>query len=123
MKKRGFIALAALTLLLSGAAPAQQRRHPTRYRFEATAFCADGTTASGLETHRGHVAADPRILPLGTRVRVLDAGPYSGTYVVADTGSKVVGRHIDIYVPNRPAAKRFGKRMVRVRVLKWGTWS
>jgi 3D (Asp-Asp-Asp) domain-containing protein len=90
------------------------------YRCLATAFAMSGETARGTETHVGVVAADPRIFPLGTRLQLVGAG-ISGTYTVSDTGPAVVGRHIDIYLPNARAAKRFGKRMVSVRVLRWGS--
>jgi alkylation response protein AidB-like acyl-CoA dehydrogenase len=48
------------------------------------------------------------------------AGAYNGEYVVADTGRKVRGRHIDIYLPDNGEAKRFGKKQVRVEILKYG---
>jgi 3D (Asp-Asp-Asp) domain-containing protein len=67
------------------------------------------------------VAADPALFPLGSLISVTGAGPYSGTYVVTDTGSKIVGRRIDIYIPNEASAKQFGKKRVHVRVLHWGT--
>jgi len=54
-------------------------------------------------------------------LRVTDPGRYSGAYVVTDTGSKVIGSHIDIYIPNESRARLFGKKVVRVRVLRWGT--
>ncbi|MBZ5623231.1 MAG: 3D domain-containing protein [Acidobacteriia bacterium] len=57
---------------------------------------------------------------MGTRIRVRNAGPYSGTYTVADTGSKVRGRHIDIFMPNRRNARKFGRRIVEIKVLRWG---
>jgi 3D (Asp-Asp-Asp) domain-containing protein len=60
------------------------------------------------------------VLPLGTRIRVTGAGRYSGVYVVTDTGSRIDGREIDIFMPNRAEAKRFGEKMVEVHVLKWG---
>jgi hypothetical protein len=41
-------------------------------------------------------------------------------YVVTDTGRKVKGRHIDLFVRSDAAAKRFGKRPVTVRVLSYG---
>jgi 3D (Asp-Asp-Asp) domain-containing protein len=68
----------------------------------------------------GIVAADNSVLPLGTRIRVTLAGIYSGIYTVRDTGAKVQGRHIDIFIANRAAAKQFGKKMVRIHVLHWG---
>ncbi len=92
----------------------------TRYRCLATAYAQWGITKLGTLTHRGIVAADPRVFPLGTRIRVTGAGPYSGTYVVTDTAGKVLGRHIDIYIPELRAARRFGRKTVLVSVLKWG---
>ena len=69
---------------------------------------------------KGLIAADPRHLPLGSRVRI-EAGSYSGEYVVADTGSLVRGRRIDIWTPSTREAMRFGKRMVKLTVLSFGT--
>jgi len=88
--------------------------------FSATAYSIEGQTASGAQTRRGIVAADPRILPIGSRIRVHDAGPYSGEYVVRDTGPAIKGREIDIYLPSDAEAKRFGRRAVKVEVLSRG---
>jgi len=114
----------ALVLLFCGAGQAQSRRHrrPTRFHAQATAYSQQGTTASGEQTRVGIVAADPAVLPMGTRIRVRGQG-ISGTYVVSDTGRKVGGRHIDIFMPSWIRAKRFGKKVVEVRVLKWGDTS
>ena len=84
--------------------------------FSATAYCLKGRTATGGNVRRGIVAADPRVLPLGTRI-YMNAGPYSGTYVVADTGGAVRGRILDVWVPNQAEAMRFGRRKVTVSVL------
>ncbi|CAN5635006.1 hypothetical protein BH18ACI1_BH18ACI1_06330 [soil metagenome] len=84
--------------------------------FRATAYCLKGRTASGRNVRRGIVAADPRILPLGTRIEI-SAGSYSGTYTVADTGGAVKGRILDIWVPSCAEANRFGRRSVKVGVL------
>ena len=89
------------------------------YRVEATAFDLSGITRAGTRP-RGVVSADSSFLPLGTRIRVTGAGQFSGIYLVTDTGAKVVGRHIDIYVPSRILAKRFGRKLIFVSVLKWG---
>lgn len=89
-------------------------------RFEATADSATGITAKGTVPHQGIVAADPAVLPLGSVIRVTGAGAYSGTYAVTDTGSKIAGRHIDIYLPSVEEAKQFGKKVVIVRVLSRG---
>jgi 3D (Asp-Asp-Asp) domain-containing protein len=92
--------------------------HPAE-RFTATAYSLRGRTASGATVRRGLIAADRRVLPLGTRVR-LEAGGYSGEYLVADTGGLVRGRKIDIWVPSTREAVRFGRRPVKLTVLSYG---
>lgn len=87
---------------------------PTSY--VATAYSLRGRTASGRLVAKGLIAADPRHLPLGSRVR-LEAGAYSGEYLVADTGSLVRGRRIDIWTPSSREAMRFGRRTVKLTVL------
>ena len=109
-----------LTPLLALPAETAPARRPSRLIFEATAFSTFGVTRSGTLPNSRTVAADHAVLPLGTRIRVSQAGGYSGIYTVRDTGSAVHGRHIDIYIPNTAAAKQFGKKTVRVTVLRWG---
>jgi 3D (Asp-Asp-Asp) domain-containing protein len=84
--------------------------------YVATAYSLRGRTASGRPVAKGLIAADPRHLPLGARVR-LEAGAYSGEYLVADTGSMVRGRRIDIWTPSSREAMRFGRRTVKLTVL------
>jgi 3D (Asp-Asp-Asp) domain-containing protein len=84
--------------------------------YSATAYSLRGRTASGSGVRRGIIAADPRVLPLGTRV-YLTAGQYSGTYVVADTGGAIKGRKIDIWMASHSEAIRFGRRKVSIKVL------
>lgn len=90
---------------------------PTTYI--ATAYSLRGRTASGKMVAKGLLAADPRHLPLGSRVR-LEAGAYSGEYVVADTGGMIRGKRIDIWTPSSREAMRFGRRPVKLTVLSWG---
>jgi len=87
--------------------------------YVATAYNLRGRGASGLGVRKGTIAADPRVLPFGTRVR-LDAGPYTGEYVVTDSGSAVKGNKIDVWVPTYQEARRFGRRSVRLTVLSYG---
>jgi len=58
-------------------------------------------------------------LPIGTRVRV-EAGAWSGEYIVADTGGAVRGRRIDIWTPTSGEAMRFGRRAVKLTILEVG---
>ena len=85
----------------------------------ATAYTLRGRTASGRLVARGLIAADPRVLPLGSRVR-LEAGTFSGEYLVADTGGAVRGKRIDIWTPTNREAFRFGRRTVKLTVLSYG---
>lgn len=87
--------------------------------FVATAYSLRGRTASGRGVSRGLIAADRKVLPLGSRVR-LTAGSYSGDYLVADTGGAVRGRKIDIWMPSTGEAMRFGRRTVKLSVLSYG---
>ena len=84
--------------------------------FKATAYCLKGRTATGGSVRRGIVAADRRVLPLGSRIQ-LNAGSYSGIYTVADTGGAVRGNILDIWVPSCSEAVRFGRRSVKVSVM------
>jgi 3D (Asp-Asp-Asp) domain-containing protein len=84
--------------------------------FSATAYSLRGRTASGQSVTRGLIAADPRVLPIGTRVR-LEAGPWTGEYLVADTGGAIKGRKIDIWTPSSREAMQFGRRAVKLTVL------
>ena len=81
--------------------------------FVATTYCLKGRTAMGTGVQRGIIAADPRILPLGSRVQI-SAGRYSGSYLVTDTGSAIKGRRIDIWVPSCGEARSFGRRTVYI---------
>jgi len=84
----------------------------------ATAYCDGGETRSGTQAKSGIVAADPRVLPLGTTIRVTGLrSPRPQTFTVADTGSAVKGREIDIFIRDCARAKTFGRRQVQVRVL------
>ena len=87
--------------------------------YVATAYSLRGRTASGRMVSRGLIAADPSVLPLGSRVR-LDHPGYSGEYLVADTGGAIRGRRIDIWTPSTREAMRFGRRTVKLTVLSYG---
>jgi 3D (Asp-Asp-Asp) domain-containing protein len=87
--------------------------------YVATAYSLRGRTASGKFVSQGIVAADPRVLPLGSRVH-LQAGAWSGEYLVADTGGAIKGRRIDIWTPSTREAMRFGRRTVKLTVLSYG---
>ena len=88
--------------------------------FHATAYCLKGRTASGIHTRPGVIAADPSVLPLGTVVH-LRAGRYTGTYTVLDTGGRIKGRLVDVYVQTHREAIEFGRRQVKIKVIGRGS--
>ena len=95
----------------------------SRLQFSATAYCKGETTASGVGVRTGIAAADPAILPVGSVVRVETPNPrYSGVWTVMDTGPAVKGRTIDLYLWSCKEALQFGRRKVRLSVLRLG-WS
>ena len=86
--------------------------------YVATAYSLRGRTASGRMVSKGLIAADPQFLPLGSRVK-LEAGGYSGEYLVADTGGLIKGKRIDIWIPSSREAMKFGRRKVKLTVLSY----
>ena len=116
------ITLATAIVLSSGCRhlPAEPAE-PPRLTASATAYCLSGITKSGEKTRPGVIAADPRVLPLGSTVRI-DApdDAHDGVYHVLDTGSGIKGREVDIYMASCRRAKQFGRHTVIVQVLEWG---
>ena len=95
----------------------------SRLLFQATAYCKGETTASGVGVRTGIAAADPAILPVGSVVRLETPNPrYSGVWTVMDTGPAVRGRTVDLYLWSCKEALQFGRRPVRLTVLRLG-WS
>jgi 3D (Asp-Asp-Asp) domain-containing protein len=92
-----------------------------RLRFTATAYCRGTTTASGVNVRSGIAAADANLLPVGSVVRIEDLdNRYNGIYTVMDTGPKVHGRHLDIYIWNCDEAVQLGRRRMLITVLRMG---
>jgi 3D (Asp-Asp-Asp) domain-containing protein len=92
-----------------------------RLRFTATAYCKGTTTASGVNVRTGIAAADPDLLPVGSVIQVDRLGErYDGVYTILDTGPKVHGRHIDIYMWNCYEALELGRRTMQLTVLRLG---
>jgi 3D (Asp-Asp-Asp) domain-containing protein len=87
--------------------------------FEATAYCVKGITKSGIEVAPGHVAADPKVIPLGSMIYI-DSPLMGGIYQVLDTGALVKGKIIDIFIPNYEQCIEFGRRPIKVKVLRYG---
>ena len=92
-----------------------------KLRFTATAYCKGTTTASGVNVRTGIAAADPDILPVGSVIQVDRLGEkYNGIYTIMDTGPRVQGRHIDIYMWSCNEALELGRRSMQIVVLRLG---
>jgi len=72
-------------------------------------------TASGTTTHWGTIAADTRLYPFGTRVRIEGLG--DTVFVVEDTGGAVRGNVFDVWFPDAASARRLGAMTRQVTIL------
>jgi 3D (Asp-Asp-Asp) domain-containing protein len=103
----------------AGGAPtvAVSRERP----FSVTAYCTGRITQSGARVKPGMAAADPRVLPVGSTIRVDGQGrAYDGIYTVTDTGREIRGRELDLYVSSCDEAEQFGRRTMSVAVIRRG---
>lgn len=92
-----------------------------KLRFTATGYCKGTTTASGVNVRTGIAAADPDLLPVGSVIRVDRLGDrHNGIYTVMDTGPKVQGRHIDLYMWSCHEALALGRRPAQITVVRLG---
>ncbi|MBU8738726.1 3D domain-containing protein [Bacillus licheniformis] len=89
----------------------------------ATAYTANdggmtGVTATGIDLKANKnakvIAVDPNVIPLGSKVYVEGYGEATA----ADTGGAIKGNKIDVFVPSKSAAKNWGVKTVKVKVLK-----
>lgn len=76
-------------------------------------------TASGTPVNVGQVASDPNVVPMGKWVLIPGAEEYNdgkGCSKVTDTGGKVKGNVLDLFVGSESKAQRWGRRHLPVRV-------
>ena len=81
--------------------------------FVATAYSLRGRTASGEYVREGIIAADPKVLPIGTIVYIEGMGQF----IVKDTGGAIKGNRVDIWMPSTRNAMKFGKRKVKLTII------
>ena len=78
---------------------------------------ADGKTFTGAVPKQGWtVACDPKVLPMGSLVRIddLEIGRY---FKCEDIGSAIKKRHLDVYVESHADALKLGRKRLPVRVI------
>lgn len=87
----------------------------------STMYCLKGEMRTGVRTRDGMAAGDPRVLPLGSVVRVTRPnGDLIGIFVIMDTGGAIRGNDIDLYVDSCAEARRWGRHPVVAEVLDIG---
>ncbi|MGV3616929.1 MAG: 3D domain-containing protein [Fimbriimonas sp.] len=72
-----------------------------------------GRTRLGMRADYGHVAVDPRVIPLGSLLYVEGYG----MAIASDTGSAIKGNRIDLCFPDYGTAARYGHKRLKVHVL------
>jgi 3D (Asp-Asp-Asp) domain-containing protein len=78
---------------------------------EITAYCLTGTqTRRGRYVRAGIVATDPRLFPLSRYLELYAGRRYLGRFLIDDTGLKIKGNKIDIWMPTCREARIFGRR-------------
>lgn len=89
---------------------------------EATAYTAEcngcsGVTRTGInllaDRNKKVIAVDPSVIKLGTRVYVEGYGEA----IAGDTGGAIKGNKIDIHVPTKEEARKFGRQTVKIKIL------
>jgi 3D (Asp-Asp-Asp) domain-containing protein len=128
MAVAGFVLLYEATIHDSRSAREAAVHDPTsipmagsRLQFATTAYCKGTTTASGVEARTGIAAADPALLPVGSVVTVSTRDPkYNGVYTIMDTGPRMQGRLLDLYMWSCNEALAFGRKAADITVLRLG---
>lgn len=91
----------------------------TATAYDACTICCgktDGITRTGTKAKVGHtIAVDPSIIPLGTKIYIPELGQ---VFTAEDTGGKIKGNRIDIYMEDHATATDFGVQNLRGYVLE-----
>jgi 3D (Asp-Asp-Asp) domain-containing protein len=80
--------------------------------FVVTCYAIHGRTATGSPTHSGGVAVDPRVIAYGTHIDIEGVG----VRVANDTGPRLRGNRLDIWLPSKDACMSFGRQVLDVRL-------
>jgi uncharacterized protein YabE (DUF348 family) len=97
--------------------PAGREFYVTSTAYTASCNGCSGFTATGINLRANPnikvIAVDPSVIPLGTKVWVEGYG-YA---IAADKGSAVKGHKIDVFVPTKSEAYRWGRKRVKIKIL------
>lgn len=87
-----------------------------------TGRTASGYNTKGRTTYNGMtiLAADTSILPLRTKVRVVNPDGSNYVGIVLDRGGAIKGRKLDVLVGSEEESSKYGRHMAKVYVLEYG---
>ena len=97
----------------------QKKRHMGKFSVTAYSYYRDARgglskTATGTLPQVGRtVAVDPRVIPLGSRVYIEGIGER----IAEDTGGKVKGNKLDLFLPSVRECLQFGVRKYDVHLI------
>lgn len=77
----------------------------------------DSRTATGTKTHWGTVAVDPKVIPLGSALKIEG---FDDEFVAEDTGGGIKGFKVDIWMPTLDKARIHGVQDRKVTVVREG---
>lgn len=87
-------------------------KYSRKLTVSSTAYCLRGRTATGTAVHKGTIAVDPRVIPLGSYGYV----PGYGEVHAEDTGGAIKGNIIDVWFPTYSQCRSWGRRTVDIYI-------
>lgn len=78
---------------------------------QMTAYClTQSSTRRARPVRAGIVAADPRLFPLSHYVELYADSRHLGRFLIDNTGRRIRGNVLDIWMPTCREARQFGRR-------------
>ena len=101
-----------------------EENESVEFYVESTAYSVEKSspseriTAAGIDIGKNPniklIAVDPKVIPLRTKVYV----DGYGEAIAGDTGGAIKGKKIDVLFPTDKEARQWGRKMVKIRILK-----
>jgi 3D (Asp-Asp-Asp) domain-containing protein len=77
------------------------------------------STGKALVPNRYYLAVDPKVIPMGSKLRVWpNPLKYKGLFTAADVGGSIKGKHIDVFVWQGASVRDVWKKNVQVCLVK-----
>jgi 3D (Asp-Asp-Asp) domain-containing protein len=118
-KKAGSTATKPASKVLSRSTSTNAVKEFTVSATAYTAYCngCSGITKTGIDLRKNSdlkvIAVDPSVIKLGTKVHVEGYG-----YAIAgDTGGAIKGNKIDVFIPTKSEAYKWGRKKVKITIM------